>query len=70
LRYRVFTKMIVLLRKKRIQALETSQSIFQRKQQLATVRLSIQSGSHSKHFKVVDIDEAHMDAIQKWYRHQ
>jgi putative membrane protein len=68
LRYRVFSKMVVLLRKKRIQALENSQSIFQRKQQLATVHLSIQSGLHSKHFKVVDIDEAHMDAIQKWYR--
>jgi|UPI000696EA18 putative membrane protein len=68
LRYRVFTKMIVLLRKKRIQALERSQSIFQRKQQLATVQFSIQSGLHSKHFKVVDIDETHIDAIKKWYR--
>ncbi|RAK15682.1 putative membrane protein [Anoxybacillus vitaminiphilus] len=69
LRYRVFTKMIVLLRKRRIQTLESSQSIFQRKQRLATVHLFIQSGLlHSKHFKVVDIDEAHMDAIQKWYR--
>jgi putative membrane protein len=70
LRYRVFSKMVVLLRKKRIQALKNSQSIFQRKQQLATVHLSIQSGLHSKSFKIVDIDEAHMDAIQKWYRKQ
>jgi putative membrane protein len=41
LRYRIFTKMIVLLKKNRIQALESRQSAFQRKQHLATAYMSI-----------------------------
>jgi putative membrane protein len=68
MRYRIFTKVIVLLKRNRIQALESRQSFFQRKQQLATIQASIQSGLHSKHFKVADIDKENLYALQTWYR--
>ncbi|MBA2876355.1 PH domain-containing protein [Thermaerobacillus caldiproteolyticus] len=68
LRYRLVTKIIVLLEKQRIQSLERKQSIFQQQKKLATVGVSIRSGLHSKRFSVIDMSENDLCRIEDWYR--
>ena len=67
LRYRIFSKVTILHKKRRIQAIAETQSFFQRKKQLMTIKSSIRSSATGKSFKVRDLEEEHCGEIIQWF---
>jgi putative membrane protein len=67
LRFRFFTRTTAILQRKRIQVFEKSQSFFQRRQQLATIRASVVSRFIGKSFKVTDVDLQDEIQLFKWF---
>ncbi|WP_169891031.1 PH domain-containing protein [Litchfieldia alkalitelluris] len=67
LRFRLFSRVTVLIKKRRVQALQEQQSLFQKQSSLATIQASILSSGTGRSFKVLDIAEEDSLAIFKWY---
>ncbi|MBD8069676.1 PH domain-containing protein [Bacillus sp. PS06] len=70
LRYRFISRVTVIMKKKRVQAMEQQQSFFQKRRSLSTIQASIKSSVAGKHFKVVDVSEGQGEEIYKWYSSQ
>ena len=67
MRFRIFSKVTILHKKRRIQSITEGQSFFQSKKQLMTVKTSIRSSVSGKSFKVQDIEEYHSGEIIHWF---
>jgi putative membrane protein len=67
LRFRFFTRTTAILKRKRIQVFEKSQSFFQRRLQLATIGASIVSRFNGKSFKVADVDFQDGIKLFSWF---
>ncbi|MDL4840902.1 PH domain-containing protein [Aquibacillus rhizosphaerae] len=67
LQLRMFSKEIVLLKSKRIQALERSQHFLHRKQNLGTMKLSILNNFGGRHYNINELNEEDLDKIGDWY---
>ncbi|SDP95417.1 putative membrane protein [Litchfieldia salsa] len=67
LRYRLFSRVTVILKKKRIQSLQQHQSLFQGRNSVATLQASIKSSVTGKSFKVVDLSESDTQSVFTWY---
>ncbi|WP_079709228.1 PH domain-containing protein [Paraliobacillus ryukyuensis] len=70
LRLRHFSKDIIMLRRRRIQAFETQQHVLHRKQRLATTNSSILNNFAGRHYKLNEIESDGADEIGKWYSYQ
>ena len=70
IQFRVLSKMTVLLYKKRIQSMENKQHFLQRKEQLATVKISIIAREGSANYKLKELDEADTNILSDWYSFQ
>ncbi len=65
--YRFLSKTTVLLRKNRIQSMNQHTSLFQRKQDLATLKVAIKSGIMGKSFFVKDLERTDAEEVVRWY---
>lgn len=70
LRYRVLKRVTVLLYNKRVQAFEKKQHVFQRKDNLASMRLSIISNAGGKHYHIKDLEEEKVHSLSDLYFHE
>lgn len=67
LRYRLLKRVTVILYPKRIQAFEQAQHPLQRKDNLASMKVSIISSIGGKHYRVKDLMEEDIDALNDLY---
>lgn len=69
LRYRVLKRVTVLLYHKRVQAFEKKQHAFQRKDNLASMQMSIISNVGGMHYRIKDLEEAKVHSLSDLYFH-
>ncbi|MCA1032959.1 PH domain-containing protein [Bacillus timonensis] len=67
LRYRIFNRNTVLMKRNRIQVIEKRLSFFQQRAHLASIQASVKSSITGKNFKVVDLNEHDSSDIFDWY---
>jgi putative membrane protein len=67
LRFRSWQKHTLLMKKYRIQSLETEQNLFQVKRELANLRATVKSGETGAAGKIVDLDDESVRSIYQWY---
>ncbi|WP_421382851.1 PH domain-containing protein [Bacillus salacetis] len=67
LRYRSLQKHTLLMKKYRIQSLETEQNFFQVRKELANLRATVKSGETGAAGKIVDLDDESVKRIYQWY---
>ncbi|MBM7588026.1 putative membrane protein [Bacillus pakistanensis] len=67
-RYRNIVKHTVYMKKNRIQSLEVTESWFQTKKDLATLRVTIKSGVGGAVGKVVDLETEAINEVYHWYQ--
>ncbi len=70
LRYRQFGRTTVALPKKRVQSLQVSQHLFQRRQGLASISSAVVSSFAGKDFTVKDLREEDVLDMFEWYSHE
>lgn len=68
--FRTISKTVVIIPKRRIQALEARQSFFQRFRTLFTIQASILTSISGKSFRSVDVGEEQKEAVLAWYSYQ
>ncbi len=66
LRYRIFARCTVVTHKKRIQALQIHQSLFQRRGKLINIKIHILSAG-ARAFKIIHLDEKAGRRLYEWY---
>jgi len=62
-----FTKEILLLKQRRIQAYEKKQHFLHRKQRLATLKVSILNNFVGRHYVITELSQEVVDQIADWY---
>ncbi|MBB2479825.1 PH domain-containing protein [Bacillus sp. APMAM] len=67
LRYRVFLKHSIYMRKNRIQSLEASSTWFQKRKQLSSIHSTVKSTSLGMKTNVRYLSESDVETIFKWY---
>ncbi|MBE4909672.1 PH domain-containing protein [Bacillus luteolus] len=67
LRFRLFSKTTVLLRRSRIQSVMKRQSLFQTRNKLGSYVTSVKSAMGGKDFKIVDFEESDCEDMLEWY---
>jgi len=67
LRYRVFLKHTVYMRKNRIQSMEASSTWFQRRKHLASIHSTIKSTGLGMKTNIRYLSQSDVDAIYRWY---
>ncbi|WP_096155885.1 MULTISPECIES: PH domain-containing protein [Bacillus] len=70
LSYRVLSKNIVLVKKRRMQCFDLVESFFQRRRKVVTIATAVKSSWGSKYFKVVDVDKKHGEQLYQWYSYK
>ncbi|WP_307258321.1 PH domain-containing protein [Oikeobacillus pervagus] len=68
LKFRLFSKQTMILKKNRIQAMEYSQSWWQRRKNIVSLKATIKSGGLGKTGRVVDIDKQAALKIAEWFK--
>ncbi|MFD1448403.1 PH domain-containing protein [Oceanobacillus profundus] len=71
IRFRGFSRKTMLLYHKRIQAFEKKQHPFQKREGLATMKLSILGKNGTgKHYRLKELEEEHVDKLGDWYSYR
>ena len=70
LSYRILSKNIVLVKKRRMQCFDLNESFFQRRGDVVTIATAVKSSWGSKYFKVVDVDKEHGESLYQWYSYR
>ncbi|RHW34892.1 hypothetical protein D1B33_12645 [Lysinibacillus yapensis] len=65
--YRVFSRVTFHVEKKRIQALESRQSYFQKRREIATVQVRVMSGMTGASAKAANLENENIEEIMKWF---
>jgi len=68
--FRTISRTLVIIPKRRIQALEARQSFIQRFRCLFTVQASILTSISGKSFRSIDVSEEQKEAVLAWYSYQ
>ncbi|WP_100330090.1 PH domain-containing protein [Bacillus xiapuensis] len=68
LRYRLFSRCTVFLKKSRIQSADLVQTYWQANKQLATIEAVIKSGEGGRKTKMVDAERADAEKMYHWYQ--
>ncbi|TFE01981.1 PH domain-containing protein [Jeotgalibacillus salarius] len=67
LKYRGFSKQIVYMKKKRIQSLAWTQTIFQRRGDVATIHSTIKSFASGSHSSIAHVAQDDAELLMEWY---
>lgn len=70
MRYRKFSRVTVYMQKHRIQSLSCTQSFFQKRKQLASVKATVMSGLAGTTSTVYSVDETYADEVMEWYENR
>ena len=70
LSYRILSKNIVLVKKRRMQCFDLNESFFQRRRDVVTIATAVKSSWGSKYFRVVDVDKEHGEKLYQWYSYK
>ncbi len=70
LRYRTIGQALIISRKRKIQSIAKQVSWLQKRKELATFELNVQSSMAGKSFAVKDISQNTSDELYKWYSYQ
>lgn len=70
LRYRILKRVTVLLYHKRVQAFEKKQHAFQRRENLASMQISIINNAGGMHYHIRDLDEEKVHRLSDLYFHK
>ena len=68
--YRNFSKVTFIAQKRRIQIMNKSQTLFQKRRQIATVTIVVKSGEVGAEAKAYHMEQTHMDQLLDWYEHR
>lgn len=66
-RYRTISRNTVFMKRTKIQALQTKESYFQRRKQLATISATVKAGPAGSENTVIDLDRNDARQIYHWY---
>jgi putative membrane protein len=67
LRYRIFVRTTILMKKNKIQSLEMRDSFFQRKAKLGTLEAFVKSGAGDAGGTMIDMEKSDLKHIYDWY---
>ena len=69
MQYRIFSRVTFFMEKKRIQSLQSSQTYFQKRKSVMSVKATVMSGVTGTAGNVPSIEKRDVDAIFAWYEH-
>ncbi len=69
MRYRVFSRITFFMEKKRIQSIGTTQTYFQKRKKVMTVKATVMSGMTGMTGNVRSLEQQDAETILSWYEH-
>lgn len=69
MQYRIFSRVTFFMEKKRIQSLQSSQTYFQKRKNLMSVKATVMSGMSGTTGNVASLEKKDVDKIFTWYEH-
>lgn len=70
LTYRNFSKVTFIAQKSRIQMMTMSQSLFQKRRDIATTKIVVKSGAAGSEAKAYHMEKQHIEQLLDWYEHR
>ncbi len=69
MQYRIFSRITLFMEKKRIQSMESSQTYFQKRKQVMSIKATVMSGMSGMTGNVPSIEQRDAETILSWYEH-
>ncbi|WP_155593202.1 PH domain-containing protein [Lysinibacillus cavernae] len=69
MQYRVFSRITLIMEKKRIQSIGSTQSYFQKRKNVMSMKATVMSGATGTTGSVSSLDQQDAEAILTWYEH-
>lgn len=69
MQYRVFSRITLIMEKKRIQSIESTQSYFQKRKNVMSVKATVMSGATGTTGSVSSLEQKDAEKILTWYEH-
>ncbi|KOP81108.1 hypothetical protein AMS59_01300 [Lysinibacillus sp. FJAT-14745] len=69
MQYRVFSRITFIMEKKRIQSIETTQTYFQKRKNVMTVKATVMSGMTGMTGNIRSLEQRDAETILSWYEH-
>lgn len=66
--YRIFSRVTFIVEKKRIQAMESRQTYFQRRREISNVEVTVMSGITGATAKVPNLENGDVEELMEWFR--
>ncbi len=66
---RTFSRVTFYVQKNRIQAMEQRQSFFQKRRDIASLKVTVMSGMHGATAIAYHMDQSEIESLMEWYRH-
>ncbi len=69
MQYRVFSRITLIMEKKRIQSIESTQSFFQKRKNVMSIKATVMSGATGTKGSVSSLEQQDAEKILTWYEH-
>lgn len=69
MQYRIFSRITLFMEKKRIQSMESSQTYFQKRKQVMSIKATVMSGMAGMTGNVPSLEQQDAETILTWYEH-
>lgn len=69
MQYRVFSRITLIMEKKRIQSIESTQSYFQKRKNVMSIKATVMSGATGTTGSVSSLEQRDAETILTWYEH-
>ncbi|UED82685.1 PH domain-containing protein [Lysinibacillus sp. CD3-6] len=69
MQYRIFSRITLFMEKKRIQSMESSQTYFQKRKQVMSIKATVMSGMSGMTGNVPSLEQQDAETILSWYEH-
>ncbi|MFJ7649596.1 PH domain-containing protein [Lysinibacillus sp. NPDC097279] len=69
MQYRIFSRITLFMEKKRIQSMESSQTYFQKRKQVMSIKATVMSGMSGMTGNVPSLEQRDAETILSWYEH-
>lgn len=69
MQYRVFSRITIFMEKKRIQSIESTQTYFQRRKNVMSIKATVMSGMTGMTGNVPSLEQQDAESILSWYEH-
>lgn len=69
MQYRIFSRITLFMEKKRIQSMESSQTYFQKRKQVMSIKATVMSGMTGMTGNVPSLEQQDAETILTWYEH-